>query len=649
MLLPKVKLKTVPTFPAAIHGGTGIDVTKTNGALTVSLDYDDFGVISALPTSPTSYVLTYDLATNAYIMVPSHLLGGSASGIADAPSDGVQYGRQNPGGGNTWTPIVGANPATDPLQIKMDGVAAVGTSTLYARQDHVHPSDTSRAAIASPDFTGIPTAQTAGVGTNTRQLATTAFVMSAVSGISSGGGSFLPLTGGNLSGSLSVTGSVAATSQIQGAQLVTKAITPDIGFVATSGAIDQKNWDILLSGTQMQFRAINDAFSAANVWLQANRGAGYTISSAVIPSPTQFGVGTLTPATMVDFEGPNAVYDTTVNANASPLLFQIAHGSVTNPVTSAAPTVGISRIEAISSDTEGSGNAALWVTCVANDNAGGGIAQASGVSAYVTQHGFGDACAFFGMAKNYNGRAYGGFFCGVAETAGCRAYGLEVDANNSTGGDLPYTGLTPYPEVVGIHVQSIGANIGTAGIWIGNIAAGYPFDVGIAMTPGSIKTYAFVSPGCLINAIGAVQTQGLNVHAGTAGAFGGSLYNINWNGTNVEIWIDGTKEFTVAGISDYRLKENVEAAPSALAEIRQWDLITFNRRKVGKYEHSAQRQWSWLAHDLQAISPDAVLGEKDELTDDGQIQPQSLNHTAIIARLARAVQELDQRLTKLGA
>lgn len=40
----------------------------------------------------------------------------------------------------------------------MDGSAAVGTSTRYARQDHVHPIDTSRAPVASPTFTGTVTA-----------------------------------------------------------------------------------------------------------------------------------------------------------------------------------------------------------------------------------------------------------------------------------------------------------------------------------------------------------------------------------------------------------------------------------------------------------------------------------------------------------
>jgi hypothetical protein len=60
----------------------------------------------------------------------------------------------------------------DPL---MDGTAAQGTAARVSRQDHVHPTDTSRAPLASPTFTGIPAAPTAAADTNTTQLATTAF------------------------------------------------------------------------------------------------------------------------------------------------------------------------------------------------------------------------------------------------------------------------------------------------------------------------------------------------------------------------------------------------------------------------------------------------------------------------------------------
>jgi hypothetical protein len=62
----------------------------------------------------------------------------------------------------------------------MDGTATIGTSAKYARADHVHPTDTSRAPLASPALTGTPTAPTATAGTNTTQIATTAFVQQEV-------------------------------------------------------------------------------------------------------------------------------------------------------------------------------------------------------------------------------------------------------------------------------------------------------------------------------------------------------------------------------------------------------------------------------------------------------------------------------------
>lgn len=65
---------------------------------------------------------------------------------------------------------------------QMDGTAAAGTSDTFARGDHVHPTDTSRAPLASPNFTGTPTAPTAAAGTSSTQIATTAFVANAVSG-----------------------------------------------------------------------------------------------------------------------------------------------------------------------------------------------------------------------------------------------------------------------------------------------------------------------------------------------------------------------------------------------------------------------------------------------------------------------------------
>lgn len=70
--------------------------------------------------------------------------------------------------------VIGQASATAPL---VNGTAAIGASVKYARADHVHPTDTTRAPLASPALTGTPTAPTAAVNTNTTQLATTAFVL----------------------------------------------------------------------------------------------------------------------------------------------------------------------------------------------------------------------------------------------------------------------------------------------------------------------------------------------------------------------------------------------------------------------------------------------------------------------------------------
>lgn len=57
----------------------------------------------------------------------------------------------------------------------INGTAARGSSTHYARADHVHPTDTTRAPLASPALTGTPTAPTASPGTNSTQIASTAY------------------------------------------------------------------------------------------------------------------------------------------------------------------------------------------------------------------------------------------------------------------------------------------------------------------------------------------------------------------------------------------------------------------------------------------------------------------------------------------
>jgi hypothetical protein len=62
----------------------------------------------------------------------------------------------------------------------MDGTATIGSTGKWADGGHIHPTDTSRAPLASPALTGNPTAPTPTAGDNDTSIATTAFVTAAV-------------------------------------------------------------------------------------------------------------------------------------------------------------------------------------------------------------------------------------------------------------------------------------------------------------------------------------------------------------------------------------------------------------------------------------------------------------------------------------
>jgi hypothetical protein len=105
----------------------------------------------------------------------------------------LYYGEGTGGAGGSATVIVpiggsGMGSAALPL---VDGTASAGTATTFSRGDHIHPTDTSRAPLNSPGFIGTPTAPTVTPGSDsTTKIATTAFVQSAISAVSSGVTSF---------------------------------------------------------------------------------------------------------------------------------------------------------------------------------------------------------------------------------------------------------------------------------------------------------------------------------------------------------------------------------------------------------------------------------------------------------------------------
>jgi len=177
---------TTGTNAITINGPTTLAGTLTASGTTVTLGNSTAASTINLGTGATltATTKTVNIGTSGVAGSTTNIAIGSTTGTSTTTLQGSTVGTTlaadtNTTGLATTAYVIGQAGSATPL---INGTAAVGTSLRYARQDHVHPTDTSRAALASPTFTGVPAAPTATAGTNTTQLATTAFVTAAVPG-----------------------------------------------------------------------------------------------------------------------------------------------------------------------------------------------------------------------------------------------------------------------------------------------------------------------------------------------------------------------------------------------------------------------------------------------------------------------------------
>lgn len=86
--------------------------------------------------------------------------------------------------------------------------------------------------------------------------------------------------------------------------------------------------------------------------------------------------------------------------------------------------------------------------------------------------------------------------------------------------------------------------------------------------------------------------------------------------------------------SDYRLKENVQPMTGALAKVAALKPVTYQWKLDGSDGEG------FIAHELQAVVPDCVTGEKDAVDADGNPQYQGIDTSFLVATLTAAIQEM---------
>jgi hypothetical protein len=93
--------------------------------------------------------------------------------------------------------------------------------------------------------------------------------------------------------------------------------------------------------------------------------------------------------------------------------------------------------------------------------------------------------------------------------------------------------------------------------------------------------------------------------------------------------------------SDYRLKEDIQPMQSYADTVKQMNLVNF------AWKESGEREDGFIAHELQALVPSAVRGDKDAVNEDGEAQYQGVDPLKLIPVLTKALQEAIERIETL--
>lgn len=116
----------------------------------------------------------------------------------------------------------------------------------------------------------------------------------------------------------------------------------------------------------------------------------------------------------------------------------------------------------------------------------------------------------------------------------------------------------------------------------------------------------------------------------------------NPNGNVGSIQTSGSATSYVTS-SDYRLKENIAPMQNALNVVQKLKPVTYNWKADGSAGQG------FIAHELQAVVPDCVTGEKDAVDAEGNPVYQGIDTSFLTATLSAAIQELKAELDSVKA
>jgi hypothetical protein len=147
-----------------------------------------------------------------------------------------------------------------------------------------------------------------------------------------------------------------------------------------------------------------------------------------------------------------------------------------------------------------------------------------------------------------------------------------------------------------------------------------------------------------VQSIGPVQAStGFQCKPGTGGGYRGNVFNIDWDGSAAQLYVDNTWLGTIAFSSDYRIKENVAPLPSTWDRVKALNPISYTQKDYSIARAAPGEKWGFIAHELQeTLIADAATGVKDQAD-----CIQSPNPWPVLATITRALQEAMTRIETL--
>jgi hypothetical protein len=232
----------------------------------------------------------------------------------------------------------------------------------------------------------------------------------------------------------------------------------------------------------------------------------------------------------------------------------------------------------------------------------------------------------------------------------------SININGTVGATTPNTGAFTTLSATGVTTVQAGTASAPAITTSGDTNTGifFPAADTIAFTEGGVEASRFDSSGNLLvnrtTGLGAARfvveqdTTTANPMAvsnprSTAATDYAILFYRNGSIVgSVQTSLSATSYVTN---SDYRLKENVQPMTGALAMVSALKPVTY------KWKADGSDGQGFIAHELAQVCPDAVTGEKDEIDKDGNIKPQGIDTSFLVATLTAAIQEQQAMIEEL--